>query len=313
MTTSESQQRQIDRLKLVAAGAAIVALVACAALWVISQNKATELYQIPLGIAINIASNLLVFICAWLILAKRMSIPSTGNETPSEATIVALTENLTARIESALKTADEEHTRRLTDLRSELARISSKFAGQTTALALGNVQWQVALESAREVHFVVQGWDRWMDDNESAVRKFLLSGGLFNLYVYDPASEKNSRALHDMATRLSKTPRDVQQEIAGTVSRLLALQDALPHPLREKNPVTIHYIKTVNWYFAVRIRGRKYPGGGAARDIIIFSIYSHKRASVQRMPALVMYPDEDEEFDRWFEAELDYLRTSAIS
>jgi len=190
----------------------------------------------------------------------------------------------------------------------QLRRIIQESTGNPTTL--DQVPWANFIGNAEEIDFVVQGWDRWGDQQSiaAALTEFFGRKGKFRLYVCNPDSAGASHARALLAERLSRSPGDVGVEIKGTQRTINDIRERIP--LADRGPpVEVYETDSFNWYFAAFFRGRKLTGGTRVRDVVVFSVYAHTKRRPWDMPAQVVYPDtQSNDFREWFEAELKHLR-----
>ena len=179
---------------------------------------------------------------------------------------------------------------------------------------LSQVPWADLIASASEIDFVVQGWDRWTEHQNIArdLRTFFERGGQFRLYVYEPTSDKASSVRASMAHRIGRGPGATEEEITGTIKNINDIVDRLPPEKRAlAKPIEVYRSCNINWYFAALFTGSRTTEQDRARDVMVFSIYSH--TPTRRpwdMPAIMIYPDmhADSNMRDWFKGELNHLK-----
>jgi hypothetical protein len=191
-----------------------------------------------------------------------------------------------------------------------LRQVITESLGRPDLLA--QVPWENLIDNACEIDFVVQGWDRWADQEmiARALARFFERGGKFRLYVCHPDSLEGSYARSLMEGRLGKGPNEVVIEIKDTFKTINGVRDQLP-PEKKGPEIEVIQTNNLNWYFGVLFKGREISGDAGARDVMVFSIYSHTPWRPWNMPALVIYPDIHNHMREWFKAELQHLRSGS--
>lgn len=178
-----------------------------------------------------------------------------------------------------------------------------------TASMLSEVPWARLIEGADEIDFIVQGWDGWFETPEiaEALLGFFERNGKLRLYLYDADSIESQRVRQDMAKRIGRLPERVEHEIKETYERAVELRDRAG-----SGSVELHSSVETIWYFGALFKGRQRFGKEKQRDIVLFSIYAHTSRRPMDMPAILIYPDmQQNDFREWFKKELDYLVASS--
>jgi hypothetical protein len=159
-------------------------------------------------------------------------------------------------------------------------------------IRMGDVPYDKLFAEAKEVGLVVQGWDKWPEDQSDQLRRFLQAGGRMIVILHDPG---NADVLKAMGSRWKSHKKDCVEEIANTVSKFKFF-------VPEANHAQMDFRRSSDliWYCLIRF------GYELDEDTIyVISPYAHKDFPVRAIPALIVkradFPSLAEFFDREWE------------
>jgi hypothetical protein len=159
-------------------------------------------------------------------------------------------------------------------------------------LRMGDVPYDKLFAGAKEVGLVVQGWDKWPEDQSEQLRRFLQAGGNMTVILHDPG---NADVLKAMGSRWKSHKKDCVEEIANTVTKFKLFVPEAYH-------ARLHFRRSSDliWYCLIRF---EYDLGDETTYVI--SPYAHKDFPVRAIPALIVkaadFPSLADFFDREWE------------
>jgi hypothetical protein len=176
---------------------------------------------------------------------------------------------------------------------------------------LSKVRWVELIDSAREIDFVVQGWNGWAEhpDIFKALTGFFERGGTFRLYVCNHESDAAGSNRSAMEKRLRRTPAQIVEEIKGTSHSINNCRELAVAEGRNGGKLEVFESNELNWYFAVLFKQKAIFGQLRSADVLVMSIYSHTPGMRPwAMPAIQIHPDQHPHLEQWFQKELEHLR-----
>jgi hypothetical protein len=168
---------------------------------------------------------------------------------------------------------------------------------------LRDIKWKSLIKNADEINFLVQGWDGWMETQATELRDFFSRGGKFSLLVVNDQGNDAEYVRKLMERRLDKTKALVEAEITNTISNITDKfnegGDSSSNRILE-----VFCLNEINWYFAAQFKSK----GTESRDVLVLSLYSHHKYSLNETPAIVLFRDSAQSVFKWFESELEKLK-----
>jgi hypothetical protein len=169
---------------------------------------------------------------------------------------------------------------------------------------LRDIKWKSLIKHADEINFLVQGWDGWIETQATELRDFFSRGGKFSLLVVNDQGNDAEYVRKLMERRLDKTKALVEAEITNTISNITDKfnegGDSSSGKLLE-----VFCLNEINWYFAAQFKSQ----GTESRDVLVLSLYSHHKYSLNETPAIVLFRDSAQSVFKWFESELEKLKS----